>query len=268
MLKKDILETVINMKSERPIGVFDSGLGGISEAVSIHQLLPQENLIYFGDSLHNPYGTKTVQEITDRCLEICDAFMAQNVKAIVIACNTATSACVPLLRRKYPVDIIGMEPALKVAAEKEGVRRIAVWATNLTLREEKFAHLMGRFEQNHEIIKVACPKLVRLVEDDRLDDQEAVDEALQEYLEQSGNPQAIVLGCTHFLFFRRKLEELTGGRIRIVDGNSGTARHLRDLLDEKGLLNDSGNTGTVLFENSIEEKRDQSRRLFEAMEDL
>ena len=105
------------MNSKNPIGVFDSGLGGISVLHTMHSLLPNENLIYLGDSKYNPYGTKTKEEITKRCIAICDEFIKQDVKAIVIACNTATSACVKLLREKYDVDIIGMEPALKVACD-------------------------------------------------------------------------------------------------------------------------------------------------------
>ena len=94
-----------NLSKENPIGVFDSGLGGISVLHTIHDLMPQENLLYFGDSKYNPYGTKTKSEITDRCIEICDHLMERGCKAIVIACNTATSACVPLLRERYPVDM-------------------------------------------------------------------------------------------------------------------------------------------------------------------
>lgn len=114
------------MNSKSPIGVFDSGLGGISVLHTMHSLLPNENLIYLGDSKYNPYGTKTKEEITKRCVAICDELICHDVKAIVIACNTATSACVKLLREKYDVDIIGMEPALKVACDRGEHQRIAV----------------------------------------------------------------------------------------------------------------------------------------------
>ena len=170
------------MNSKSPIGVFDSGLGGISVLHTMHSLLPNENLIYLGDSKYNPYGTKTKEEITKRCVAICDELICHDVKAIVIACNTATSACVKLLREKYDVDIIGMEPALKVACDRGEHQRIAVWATQLTLSEKKFANLMNRFKGEHHIIKVPCPELVRMVEDNKLDDAYLVESCLKEYL--------------------------------------------------------------------------------------
>lgn len=249
------------MNKNSPIGVFDSGLGGISVVDEIRRQLPDERIVYFGDSAHNPYGTKTKEQITGYCTEICDRLISQDVKAIVIACNTATSACVPFLRKRYPIDIIGMEPALKVAADLGKKLKIAVWATELTLREEKFSRLMERFEDDESILKVACPKLVRLVEEDRLDDQNAVKSALNEYLEQSDHPDVIVLGCTHFIFYRDELEKLVPPGVRIVDGNEGTARHLKKLLADRNLLSDQA--GEIRFDNSLPPKIEQSVRLFE-----
>ena len=133
------------MQAESPIGIFDSGLGGISVLHTIHQLMPQEDLIYIGDSKYNPYGTKTKEEITERCIKICDTFMNLGCKAIVIACNTATSACVPLLREKYPVDIIGMEPALKVACSLGKHQRIAVWAIFFYIERRKICEFDASF---------------------------------------------------------------------------------------------------------------------------
>lgn len=251
------------MNKNSPIGVFDSGLGGISVAAEAARQLEAENISYFGDSIHNPYGTKTKEEITQYCIEICDEFMKQNVKAIVIACNTATSACVPLLRKRYPVNIIGMEPALKVAADLGKGLKIAVWATRLTLEEEKFSKLMERFKKDESIVKIACPKLVRIVEDDRLDDKNLVRETLLEYLSLSENPDVIVLGCTHFIFYKEMLQKLVGDQIQVVDGNEGTVRHLKDILERKNLLNDSSQKGTIEFDNSLSEKKDQSKKLFD-----
>lgn len=125
------------MNNRQPIGIFDSGLGGISVLKELRLLLPHEHFIYYGDSAHAPYGIKEKAEITARCIEICDYLIDQGVKAIVIACNTATSACVNLLRKRYSLPIIGMEPALKVAAEQGEHQRIIVTATPLTLKEQK-----------------------------------------------------------------------------------------------------------------------------------
>lgn len=257
------------MEKTNPVGIFDSGMGGVSVLHAVHKLLPKEDLIFFGDSLHNPYGTKSKEEITARCLDICDDLIRQGAKAIVIACNTATSACVNLLRERYKdIDIIGMEPALKVAAENENNRNIAVWATDYTLKEKKFAALMNRFNKTRSIYKVPCPKLVRIVEEEKLDDFEVYNDALSEYIEKSGPqlPDAIVLGCTHFVFYKDKLKDMLPETVDIVDGNRGTARHLKDLLGKKDLLNDSG--GSVIFQNSIEEKNGLAERLFARMEEI
>lgn len=251
------------MNSKCPIGVFDSGLGGISVLKTLTSVMPKEDFIYLGDSLYNPYGTKTKEEITERCIVICDRFMSMGVKAIVIACNTATSACVPLLRKRYPdIDIIGMEPALKVAADFGSHQRIAVWATELTLKEKKFACLMDRFKDEHQIIKVACPDLVREVEEDRLEDLVLVKNTLEKYLSLSKDVDSIVLGCTHFVFYKSMLSTLTDACL--VDGNLGTAIHTLDLLRKRDLLNDSG--GSITWLNTLEAKIDLSKRLFGLLE--
>ena len=255
------------MNSKSPIGVFDSGMGGISVLATLHKAMPNEDLIYMGDSKYNPYGTKTKEEITQRCIEICDSFMDSGVKAIVIACNTATSSCVSLLREKYPIDIIGMEPALKVACTKGKNQKIAVWATNLTLNEHKFSKLMERFKDEHDIRKVPCPKLVRIVEEDALDDEERVNSALQEYLQDSHaeDLDSIVLGCTHFVFYKKKLQQIVPEHVEIIDGNQGTVHHLQDILDQKHLLNEAG--GNITWKNTLEDKIELSKTLMHRMEE-
>ena len=255
------------MNKNSPIGVFDSGMGGISVLSTLHEYMPNEDLIYLGDSKYNPYGTKTKKEITERCIAICDAFMKMNVKAIVIACNTATSACIPLLRKRYPIDIVGMEPALKVACSQGEHQNIAVWATELTLSEKKFSNLMKRFQDAHCIRRVPCPKLVRIVEEDALQDEDRVQEALDEYLASSDvqNLNSIVLGCTHFIFYKKILRKKIPASIKIIDGNLGTVHHLKDLLTEKKLLNESG--GSIEWKNTLEDKIELSKKLFNELED-
>ncbi len=255
------------MDSRSAIGVFDSGLGGISVLETIHEIMPNEDLIYLGDSKYNPYGTKTKEQITQRCISICDEFKNRDVKAIVIACNTATSACVDLLRKRYDLDIVGMEPALKVACDLGNHQRIAVWATELTLNEKKFARLMDRFKQEHEIIKVACPKLVRIVEQDQLDDECVVNAALEEYIDSSHieSLDSIVLGCTHFPFFKDQLSKLIPN-VRFIDGSVGTTLHLKSLLETKDLLNDAKHIGRITWLNTDETKIELSKRLFNRLE--
>ena len=175
------------MTSTAPIGVFDSGLGGISVVRQIVQDMPHERVLYFGDSANAPYGTKTPQEVRRLSFDIMERFMSQGVKAVVIACNTATSAAVNALRDHYDIPIIGMEPALKVACDRGDTaagdgpaparhmpQHVIVAATPLTLREHKFAALMDRFKANNMISPQPCPDLVEIVESGRLCDHDLV----------------------------------------------------------------------------------------------
>ncbi|MBF0578798.1 glutamate racemase [Erysipelotrichaceae bacterium RD49] len=254
------------MKPSDPIGVFDSGLGGLSVVDTLRRMMPDEQILYYGDSARNPYGTKSKEQVKQYSFEIVERFRKQNVKAVIIACNTATSAAAKDLRKAFDFDIVGMEPALKPAAEMKAPSKIAVWATALTLNQEKFAHLMERFDENHEIIRVACPRLVELVEQDQLDDLETVDTALQEYLKQSEDAEFIVLGCTHFLFFKDRLKQLANDQVQIIDGNVGTIKRLHSLLAQKGLLAQNPN-GSLTIDNSQPEKIDLSWKLYQTLEE-
>ena len=184
------------MTSTAPIGVFDSGLGGISVVRQIVQDMPHERVLYFGDSANAPYGTKTPQEVRRLSFDIMERFMSQGVKAVVIACNTATSAAVNALRDHYDIPIIGMEPALKVACDRgdtaagDGIaparhmpQHVIVAATPLTLREHKFAALMDRFKANNMISPQPCPDLVEIVESGRLCDHDLVMRTLHRYFD-------------------------------------------------------------------------------------
>jgi glutamate racemase len=172
------------------------------------------------------------------------------------------------LRETFDFDIIGMEPALKVGAEYKEHSRIAVWATPLTLQEQKFQNLMHRFEGDHEIVTVACEKLVECVENDRLQDKAYVKSILQEYLEQS-HPETIdciVLGCTHFIFFKEELEKMTEGKIAIVDGNLGTVKRLESLLKQKDLCAQNGQ-GSLQLDNSLPEKNALAQKLVQELKE-
>ena len=253
----------LNMNKKSPIGIFDSGFGGISVVKELVSVLPHEDILFFGDSKYNPYGTKDKEEVVQRCTYISNTFMKQDVKAIVIACNTATSVCVKDLRQKYPIDIIGMEPALKVACDQGKKQKIAVWATPLTLKEKKFKNLMEHFKDEHTIYSIPCPKLVSLVEENRLDQIELVKEVLQEYVNQASDVDSIVLGCTHFVFFKEILETMLLDKVKIIDGNQGTIQHLKDVLAQKDLLNDQNEQGKITWYNSDPDKLSLSQILFE-----
>ena len=244
--------------SKKAIGVFDSGLGGISVLRDLKKLMPNEDFIYFGDSAYAPYGIKTKDEITKRCVEIIDFFIEKGVKAVVIACNTATSASANYLRKKYKdLPIIGMEPALKVATQGVKNNNIVVMATPLTLKEKKFETLMHKFRGNNKVVKMPCPKLVEIVENDLLDDETTVINQLKDYYKNVNvdNLDSVVLGCTHFVFYKDYMEKILNNNIDIVDGNVGTANHLKETLRERNELRDEDKEGSVkIFNSSKDEK--------------
>ena len=241
------------MSSSAPIGVFDSGLGGISVARQIAKDMPAEHVLYFGDSANAPYGIKTPEQVRALSFDIVERFVRQGVKAVVIACNTATSAAVNDLREHYDLPIIGMEPALIVAA------------TPLTLRERKFAKLMDRFDSNNTIFKEPCPDLVEIVESGRLGDHDLVMRTLHGYFDQYDmeHIDSVVLGCTHFVFYRDYFRELLPERAAVIDGNEGTVRHLGVVLESLGKLAPEDATGGVELANSDPSERiaELSRKL-------
>ncbi|MBT1164521.1 glutamate racemase [Bifidobacterium felsineum] len=253
------------MSSTAPIGVFDSGLGGISVARQIARDLPAEHVLYFGDSANAPYGIKTPEQVKSLSFAIVERFVDQGAKAVVIACNTATSAAVNDLREHYDIPIIGMEPALKVACDRGDVpsdphhipQRVIVAATPLTLRERKFAKLMERFDSDNEIYKEPCPDLVEIVESGQLGNHQLVMDTLHRYFDQYdlNRIDSVVLGCTHFVFYRDYFRELLPERAAIIDGNEGTVRHLRVVLESLGKLAPEGATGSVELSNSDPSER-------------
>ncbi|MBT1180052.1 glutamate racemase [Bifidobacterium vespertilionis] len=242
------------MASTAPVGVFDSGLGGISVVRQLRADLPHERVLYFGDSANAPYGTKTPEQVRELSFRIVEDFVRRGIKAVVIACNTATSAAVNDLREQYSIPIIGMEPALKVACDAgHGTRqRVIVAATPLTLRERKFAALMDRFKAEHTIFKQPCPDLVEIVESGRLDDHDLVMRTLHGYFDQYDldSIDSVVLGCTHFVFYRDYFRELLPDSTAIIDGNEGTIRHLDVVLESLGEQAPEDAEGGVELRNS------------------
>lgn len=247
------------MASAAPVGVFDSGLGGISVVRQLRRDLPHERVLYFGDSANAPYGTKTPDEVRELSFRIVEDFVARGVKAVVIACNTATSAAVNELRERYSIPIIGMEPALKVACDAgHGIRqRVIVAATPLTLRERKFAALMDRFKAGHTIFRQPCPDLVEIVESGRLGDHDLVMRTLHGYFDQYdlSTIDSVVLGCTHFVFYRDYFRELLPAGTAIIDGNEGTVRHLDMVLESLGERAPEDADGGVELRNSDPSER-------------
>lgn len=243
------------------IGVFDSGLGGITVLGDLMMMLPGENYIYFGDSLNAPYGTKTQKEIFELSRKICDMFVSKGAKAIVIACNTATSAAVNDLRDLYDIPIVGMEPALKPAVLNNNGKAIAVMATDYTLNNEKFENLRNRLSHDVVIDKIPSPGLVKLVEEG-VYDGEKVDDYLSELYVIRGNDEyeAIVLGCTHFLYNREAIRSFIGD-VDIYDGNEGTVVHLKHRLLEESYLSNHEKTTVEIMNSKGEEMVKLSREM-------
>ena len=248
---------------ERSIGVFDSGMGGVSTLIELKKILPNEHFIYYGDSGNAPYGIKTNEEILKLSMNVAEKLVQKNVKAIVIACNTATSIAVKALREKYKdLVIIGVEPALKLGVDA-GAKNIMVMATNATLREKKFNQLADRYAKTCNVIKIPCPELVQIAENGLLENKDICKEQISKYFNtcKKDDIDAVVLGCTHFLFYKEYIKDFVKDGCFVVDGNLGTARHLREQLLKRNLLNQSSSSGEIEFFNSQIKKSNEIDKL-------
>lgn len=232
----------------QPIGVFDSGVGGISVLHHIRTALPAENLLYLADSRHAPYGNKSPEFIRERAFALADFLIAQGAKALVVACNTATAAAIEELRKRYSLPILGMEPAVKPAAAATKTGVIGVLATVGTLKSAQFAALLESYGRSVEVVTQACHGLVECIERGELESP-ATAALLQTYLQpllQAG-ADTIVLGCTHYLFVRRLIEQLVGPEVILIDTGAAVAKHLQRRLHEANLLADASQSGRVKF---------------------
>lgn len=231
------------------IAVFDSGVGGISVLRHLLRLMPGERFLYYGDSANAPYGTRSREEVEALTFAAVRKLMARGIKALVIACNTATSAAITALRQAYPdLIIIGIEPALKLAADRFPGGNIGVMATPMTLREEKFNALLHRYGETGQVYKLPCPGLVELVESGQ-GEGPRMDGLLEELLgPYRGKLDAVVLGCTHYPFAKNAIRRVLGDSVVLLDGGEGTARETRRRLELAGLLENG--SGEVILRNS------------------
>lgn len=229
------------------IGFFDSGVGGISVLHTAAKLLPNENFLYYGDNGNAPYGIRSLEEIRRLCDRVTSILLEREVKAIVIACNTATSAYADILRAKLDIPIIGMEPAIKPAQQNRHGGEIIALATKATLSLPKFQRLMGLYGEN--VIPVVGEGLVELVESGKANTTEA-DDALARILSPYRDRQidSIVLGCTHYPFLQKSIRRLFP-KVDIYDGRFGTAMQLRHLLELHNLFSDD-TPGSIEYQTS------------------
>ena len=243
----------MNLKQDY-IAVFDSGVGGISVLRHLMRHLPGERFLYYGDSANAPYGSRTTEEVRQLTLAAAKKLTTEYpIKALVIACNTATAAAVIQVRETYPdLIVIGIEPALKVAADNFPGGRIGVMATEVTLREEKFDILLHRFDEDCTITKIPAPGLVQLIEAGKVDAEET-DALLKEILaDHIGKLDALVLGCTHYPFAAKAISRVLGNQTVLLEGGDGTARETRRRLAEADLLEEG--PGEVRILNSAQDE--------------
>jgi glutamate racemase len=210
------------------IGLFDSGVGGLSVWREVADALPDQALIYFADQAYCPYGSRSLTEIRDRAERVARFLLQQGADLLVVACNTASAAALGHLREIFPVPIVGMEPALKPAVEQTHSGRVAVMATPATFQGESFARLMARFAHGVDVILQPCPGLVEQVEQGDLYGRRTLD-LLQHYLADLADRgvDELVLGCTHYPFLRPAIEHIVGPTIQVIDPAPAVARQVQ-----------------------------------------
>lgn len=236
------------MNAANPIGVFDSGVGGLSVLREIRRTLPGENLLYVADSAHAPYGDKSQQFIESRSIAIAEFLVSRNAKAIVVACNTATGAAITTLRSRFSMPIIAMEPAVKPAAENTQSGVIGVLATSRTLASDNFVKLFARYGEDVEILGQACPGLVEQVEAGDLSGDKTrllLERYVLPLLERGAD--TLVLGCTHYPFLAPLIQEIAGAGVSVIDSAAAVARQLRRRLEVGDLLADGRRVGAECF---------------------
>ncbi|HZJ95269.1 MAG TPA: glutamate racemase [Thiopseudomonas sp.] len=251
------------MHKQAAIGVFDSGLGGISVLHEIRRLLPAESLIYVADSAHVPYGEKSTAFIVQRSVAISEFLMAQPVKALVVACNTATAAAVNELRLRWPNTlIVGMEPAIKPAVQASPSGKIGVLATNGTLRSARFAALLERYAADVEVVTQPCPGLVELIEEGQLETA-ATRTLLTQYVEPllAAGCDTLILGCTHYPLVKPLLRTLVPAEVGLIDTGEAVARRLHGELGKQGLLTDAQQPIDHFYSSGNVQKTEQTLAL-------
>lgn len=238
------------------IGIFDSGIGGVTVLKEIIKILPKEDYTYYSDSKNNPYGDKTDKEINEICEKIVNNFIEQKCKAIVIACNTASAKAAKNLREKYPqIPIIAIEPAYKMVHDFAYDKVTLVMATKGTIESEKFHKLYDKYN-NHHTYLMACHGLADIIEEGN---KEKIKKYLKENLsEYIGKVHNVVLGCTHYPLIEKEIGEVLGD-VEFFNGAKSLAKHLKDVLEERNLLNQNNLVGTIDFEDSsgLENKKER-----------
>ena len=248
--------------NNNPIGIFDSGIGGLTVLKKIIQVLPNEKYIYYADIDNVPYGTKPKEDVKKYIKDAIDFLVSKNVKAIVIACNTATSIAIKEIRQMYTVPIVGIEPAAKPAVENRGEKRVLIMATPTTIKEEKLKYLLRRLEAEEYVDLVPMPKLVEFAENGDFTSKEVeqyiVDQLKNHNLEEYSE---LVLGCTHFPFFKEILSKIFPKDTQIIDGSLGVANRLKDILQKEEILGNNQLEIEYYYSGRLAENKEKLEKL-------
>jgi glutamate racemase len=238
------------------VGIFDSGIGGLTVAAAVRQALPRERLVYFGDNAHVPYGERTAGQILEFGTAIVQALLAKGCRSMVIACNTATGAALGTLRERFPeVPFVGMEPAVKPAVEHTRSGVVGVLATKATVEGPALAGVVERFAQGVEVITQACPGLAQRIDNGDLQSV-GTETLLRNWIEPmlERGIDALVLGCTHYPLVRPLIERIAGPGVRVMDPTEAVARRLAQVLERHGLLATAGEGGMECFTSGDPER--------------
>lgn len=238
--------------AKSPIGIFDSGVGGLSVLRAIRAQMPEESILYFGDQGHIPYGPRPMEQIRDFSEAITNFLLERDAKIIVVACNTASAAALKYLREKFPaVQFVGMEPAVKPAAVTTQTGKVGVLATPATFQGALYASVVERFANGVELFQNTCNGLVQQIEQGKLNGSETrkiLENALHPMIEK--NIDTVVLGCTHYPFVIPLIEEIVGERVRVIDPAPAVAKQVKRLLEAGGMMNDLSNASRIKFYTS------------------
>lgn len=239
---------------DSPVGIFDSGVGGLSVLRAIREQMPNESILYFGDQRHVPYGPRRLKQVREFSEAITRFLLAQNAKIIVVACNAASAAALTYLRQTFPkVSFVGMEPAVKPAAEHTETGVVGVLATPATFQGELFASVVERFASGVELLKSTCPGLVQQIELGDLNGPKTrgiLGDALRPMLQRKID--TVVLACTHYPFVIPQIEQIVGPGVRVIDPAPAVARQVQRVLEKEGRRRTDSIAGTCMFETSGE----------------
>lgn len=236
------------MADDRCIGVFDSGIGGLTVVRELQRRLPHEHIVYFGDTARVPYGTKSTQTVTRYSREICEFLLRFDPKMIVVACNTASAVALTELETLLPIPVYGVvDPGAREAVLLAEGHTIAVIATEATILSDAYRKAMSRYHRHARVLQKACPLFVPLVEEGRRCDDPITKAVVRDYLEAVVrlDPKVLVLGCTHYPLLKQAISQVTGPGIGLVDSGEQTARAVVERLRTLGTLSDRGEAGSL-----------------------